>query len=62
MNTLSQIVSILILWLITGLAFSSVFLKERKQGHSALAAFKTVEGVVFLLSIAVALIYLVFKL
>ena len=62
MNTVSQVVSILVLWLITGLAFSSVFLKERQKGHSVIAAFKTVEGIVFLVSIIVPLLYMVYKL
>ncbi len=62
MNTVSQTVSILVLWLITGLAFSSVYLKERRKGHSVLTAFKTVEGIVFLASVIVPLIYLMFKL
>ena len=62
MNTVSQVVSILVLWLITGLAFSSVFLKERRKGRSVLAAFKTVEGIVFLASVIVPLFYLVYKL
>lgn len=61
MNTLSQIVSILILWLITGLAFSSVFMKERKNGHSIVATFKTVEGFVFLISVAGSLLYLLYR-
>ena len=62
MNTVSQIVSILVLWLITGLAFSSVFMKERKKGRSIPATFKTVEGIVFLISVAFALVYLMYKL
>ena len=62
MNTVSQIVSILVLWLITGLAFSSVFIKAHQEGHSVLAAFKTMEGIVFLVSIIVPLLYLVYKL
>ena len=61
MNTVSQIVSILVLWLITGLAFSSVFMKERKKGHSIAATFKTVEGVVFLISVAGSLLYFLYR-
>ena len=61
MNTVSQIISILVLWLITGLAFSSVFIRERKRGHSIAAAFKTVEGIVFLVSVVVPLVYLVYR-
>lgn len=62
MNIASQITAILILWLVTGLAFSSVYLKERGAGHSVLATFKTVEGLFFVLSVIAPILYLITKL
>jgi len=62
MNVASQITTVLVLWLITGLAFSSVYLKKRSAGHSALTAFKTFEGLFFVLSLIAPILYLITKL
>jgi hypothetical protein len=58
MNTITLIVAILTLWLVMGLGFLSEYSKLRRQGKTLIQSFGSGEGILFLSSILLSLLYL----
>lgn len=61
MNTITMIMTVLTLWLVMGLGFLSKYAEMRRRGHSAADGWKTTEGRLFVASVAIPLIVLIFK-
>jgi heme/copper-type cytochrome/quinol oxidase subunit 2 len=61
MNTITIIVTVLTLWLVMGLSFLSVYLEIRRKGKSPVDAWTSYEGLLFVASIAVPLILLIYR-
>ena len=57
MNTITLIVTILTLWLVMGLGFLSEHAKARKAGRSLLQSLGSVEGLLFIASVVLSLLY-----
>lgn len=62
MNTQTLILTILILWLITGLAFLSAYSEVKRTGGTLVDAMRNNETFFFILSIIVGLVVVAFKL
>ena len=61
MNTPTIIVTVLTLWLVMGLGFLSKYADARKNGKSRYEAWKTYEGLLFVLSVVVPVIILIYQ-
>jgi len=61
MNTPTIIVTVLTLWLVMGLGFLSKYANERKIGKSRYEAWTSYEGLLFILSVAVSVIILIYQ-
>ena len=57
MNTQTLVVTILTLWLVMGLGFLAEFAKAHKAGRTLAQALVTVEGLLFLGSVAGSIAY-----
>ncbi|WP_419662804.1 hypothetical protein [Desulfosarcina variabilis] len=62
MNTQTLILTVLILWLITGLAFLSAYSEVKRTGGTLVDAMRNNESFFFFLSIVVGLVVVAFKL
>ena len=62
MNTQTLILTVLILWLITGLAFLSAYAEVKRTGGTLVDAMRNNESFFFILSIVVGLVVVAFKL
>ncbi len=61
MNTITIIVTILTLWLIMGLGFLAEYVEAQRHGKTLFQALKSYEGVLFVLSVVLPLIIILFK-
>jgi len=61
MNTPTIIVTVLTLWLVMGLGFLSKYANERKIGKSRYESWTSYEGLLFILSVAVSVIILIYQ-
>ena len=62
MNTITLVVTIMVLWLVTGLGFLAAYVKDRRKGRSLAESWTSYEGLLFVGSIVVPLILLAIKL
>ena len=62
MNTQTLILTVLILWLITGLAFLSAYSEVKRTGGTLVDAMRNNEAFFFILSVVVGLVVVAFKL
>ncbi len=60
MNTPTIIVTVLTLWLVMGLGFLSKYVDVRKNGKSRYEAWTSYEGLLFILSVVVPVIILIY--
>ena len=61
MNTPTMLVTVLTLWLVTGLGFLAEYTNARRQGKSLFEAWTSYEGLLFISSVAVPLIILIHR-
>ena len=61
MNTPTIVVTLFVFWLVMGLGFLSKFVTVRNKGKTRYEAWTTYEGLLFISSIAIPLIVLVFR-
>jgi hypothetical protein len=61
MNTITIIVTILTLWLIMGLGFLAEYVEAHRNGKTLFQALKSYEGVLFVLSVVLPLIIILFR-
>ncbi len=61
MNTPTILVTVLTLWLVMGLGFLSKYVDARKNGKSRYEAWTSYEGLLFILSVAVSVIILIYQ-
>ena len=61
MNTITMVMTVFTLWLVMGLGFLSKYADIRRQGGTSLDAWKTTEGLLFVASVVVPLLLLVFR-
>lgn len=61
MNTPTILVTVLTLWLVTGLGFLAEYANARRQGKSLFEAWTSYEGLLFISSVAVPLIILIHR-
>lgn len=61
MNLITQVVLVLVLWLITGLGFLSKATTTRRKGQSMVDAWFSWEGLFFIFSVIVPLAILVHR-
>ena len=61
MNTITIIVTILTLWLIMGLGFLAEYVEAQRNGKTFFQALKSYEGILFVLSVVLPLIIMIFK-
>lgn len=59
MNAITKIVFVLTLWLVMGLGYLSAAIDLRRQGKRWKETLYSVEGILFILSVAVPLILLI---
>ena len=62
MNTITIIVTILVLWLIMGLGFATAYVDARRNNKSQKEAWTSKEGLLFIASVAIPLLVAVFRL
>ena len=60
MNTITLVVSILVLWIVMGLGFLAALSKKRKQGDSGIQLWMCTEGLLFAATIVGSLGYLLY--
>ncbi len=60
MNTITIIVTLLTLWLVMGLGYLAEYFKLRKQGKSPLETLKSIEGILFITSIFIPPLLIIF--
>lgn len=58
MNTITLIVTILVLWLVMGLGFLAAYAKNKKTGQAGMAIWFSTEGLLFIATILFSIIYL----
>jgi len=56
MNTITQLVAMLTLWLVMGLGFLAEYAKLRRQGHTLTTALLRPEGILFIASLIIPLL------
>lgn len=61
MNTPTIVVTLLVFWLVMGLGFLSKYVAVRKKGKTRYEAWTSYEGLLFISSIVIPLIVLVYK-
>ena len=61
MNTQTIVVTLLIFWLVMGLGFLSKYVTDRKKGKTLYEAWTSYEGLLFISSITVPLIVLLYR-
>ena len=61
MNTITMIMTIFTLWLVMGLGFLSKYADLRREGRSLKHALKTIEGRLFIASVIIPILLLLFK-
>lgn len=61
MNTITLIVTILTLWLVMGLGYLAAYFKMRRQGKTLPETLRSIEGMLFIASIVLPLVYLAFR-
>jgi hypothetical protein len=61
MNTRTLILTVLIIWLIMGLAFLSAYLETKRTGGTLVDAMRNNETFFFIISIVVGLVVIAFK-
>lgn len=61
MNTQTLILTVLIIWLIMGLAFLSTYLETKRTGGTLVDAMRNNETFFFIISIVVGLVVIAFK-
>ena len=59
MNTPTLVLSVFTLWLVMGLGFLAEYANVRREGKSGYEAWFTLEGLLFIASVAVPLIILI---
>jgi hypothetical protein len=61
MNTITQVVLVLVLWLVTGLGFLTKYAEVRRKGGTLYDAGASYEFLFFILSILVPLVILIHR-
>ena len=61
MNVQTLILTVLVLWLITGLAFLSAYSEVKRTGGTLVDALRNNEAFFFILSVAVGAVVIAFK-
>jgi hypothetical protein len=61
MNTPTIVVTLLVFWLVMGLGFLSKYVVDRKKGKTLYEAWTSYEGLLFVSSIIIPLIILLYK-
>jgi len=61
MNTPTIVLAVLTLWLVMGLGFLSKYVNARRKGKTPYEAWISYEGLLFILSVVVPLIILIYK-
>ena len=61
MNTITIVMTVLILWAVMGLGFLSKFSEVRRKGGGALDAWTSYEGIFFVVSVIVPLLTLAYR-
>ncbi len=61
MNTPTIMLAVLTLWLVMGLGFLSEYVNARRKGKTSYEAWISYEGLLFILSVVVPLIILIYK-
>jgi hypothetical protein len=61
MNTITIVMTVLILWAVMGLGFLSKYSDVRRKGGSALDAWTSYEGIFFMVTVIVPLLTLVYR-
>ena len=61
MNAITQVVLVLVLWLVTGLGFLSKYTEVRRQGQPPFDAWTSWEGLFFVLSVLIPLAILIHR-
>jgi hypothetical protein len=61
MNTITIVVAILTLWLVMGLGFMATYSTGRKKGKSTFEIWTSWEGILFIISVAVPLLLMVYN-
>jgi len=61
MNTITIIVTVLVLWLIMGLGFITAYIDARRNGKTRTEAWRSHEGILFVISVAAPLIIGIFR-
>ena len=61
MNTPTIVVTLFVFWLVMGLGFLSKYVTVRNKGKTRYEAWTSYEGLLFISSIAIPLIVLVFR-
>ena len=59
MNTPTLVLTIFTLWLVTGLGFLAEYANTRRQGKSPFEAWTSIEGLLFVASVVVPLVFLI---
>ena len=61
MNTITIIVTVLVLWLIMGLGFTTAYVDARRSGKTKAQAWQSHEGIMFIISVALPLLIGLFR-
>lgn len=61
MNLITQIVFVLILWLVMGLGFLSAYSEAKRKGRPGVEAWRSLEGLLFVISLLVPIIILIHR-
>jgi len=61
MNTSTIVVTLLVFWLVMGLGFLSKYVADRKKGKTLYEAWTSYEGLLFISSIAIPLLVLLYR-
>jgi heme/copper-type cytochrome/quinol oxidase subunit 2 len=61
MNTPTIVVTLLIFWLVMGLGFLSKYITARNKGKTRYEAWTSYEGLLFISSVVISLIVLLYK-
>ena len=59
MNTITQVVLVLTLWLVTGIGFIAKYYKMRNEGHQLSETIISWEGLFFFVSVLVPIVMLI---
>jgi len=60
-NTRTIVVMILTLWLVMGLGFLTAYFRDRREGKSKFQCWLSVEGLLFILSVIISILVLVYQ-